>query len=180
MQSVIYDQNFFNTDGTLSGFWGDVVGQVGAAGVSLLPSLFGGGGGASSGQAKGLQAITAFGQQAIQTLTQIMQGLTSGQLSPADAVSNAQRIVAALSDPQYVYQAQRGKDADALNAFKQQAGQMLSQIQAAASAVRVDPKTGSPSLPNAGPAVGQSGGGIDSGTLLLLGGGLIALLLLTR
>ncbi len=179
MQTLIYDERMFNNDGTMSGGWGDFLGQIGAAGVSLLPSLFGGGGGGANGQAKGLQAITAFGQQAIQTLGQILQQLQGGQLSPSDAISNAQRIVSALSDPAYVYQAKRGKDAEALAGFKQQAGQMMSQIQAAASAVTVDPKTG---MPNAASPAQSSGmlGGIDTGMLLMLGGGLALLLLLTR
>lgn len=182
METLIYDENFLSGDGTMSGgIWGDVLGQIGAAGVSLLPSLFGGGGGGANGQAKGLQAITAFGQQAIQTLGQILQQLQGGQLSPNDAMSNAQRIVSALSDPAYVYQAQRGKDADALAGFKQQAAQMMSQIQAAASTITVDPKTGMPNA-TAGGQIRASGnaGGIDTGTLLLIGGGLVALLLLTR
>lgn len=176
MQTAIYEKGFFDAGtGTLEGFWGDLLGQGVAAGVSLLPKLFGGGGGAN-GQAKGLQAITAFGQQAIQTLNQILQGLTSGQLSPADAVSNAQRITSALSDPAYVYQAQRGKDAEALAGFKQQAGQMLTQIQALASSATVDPKTGMPQ----GSASANANAGVDTSTLLLIGGGLAVLLLLLR
>jgi len=173
----VYDQRYFDDDGSLTGIW-DFLGQVGAAGVQLLPSLFGSGGGGSGGQAKGLQAITAFGQQAIQTLQQIMQGLQSGQLSPGDAVSNAERISSALSDPQYVYQAQRGKDAEALAGFKQQASQMVEQIKAAASTVATatNPNAaGNNASPNA-----TNNKGIDTSTMLLLGGGLLALLLLTR
>lgn len=173
----IFDATFFD-DETLGSIWGEVLGQVGAAGVGLLPQLFGGGGGSSSGQAKGLQAITAFGQQAIQTLGQILQGVQSGQLSPADGVSNAQRIVNALSDPAFVYQAQRGKDADALAAAKQQANELLSQIQALASAVPANAQGGVAASPN-GPSSGGFGG-VSTSTLLLLGGGLVALLLMTR
>jgi hypothetical protein len=159
----------------------DVLGQIGAAatswGLNTLTSLVAGGSGT---QAKGTAAITAFGNQAIATLQQILAGIPSGQISRPDAVANAQRIVNALSDPVYVYQAQHGDDAAALTNAKAQAGELLRQIQALAGSVPTTGTTGQNTtvvpVPNQNTAVANS----DNSQLLLIGGGLLLAVLLLK
>lgn len=157
--SKVYHENYFDQQGdTLADIW-SAVGSIGAAGVSLLPSLFGGGGSAAGGPARGLAAINAFGSQAIQTLNQILSQLNGRQLSPADAITNAERIVAALSNPAMVYQAQRGNDADALRNFKAQANAILERIRAAAGI----PIAGNANAPATSPAaVSGNAAGVSS------------------
>lgn len=166
-------------DGNLGGIW-DAVGRIGAAGVQLLPSLFGGGSGSGTGQARGLAAINTFGQQAIQTLQQILQQLRSQQLSLQDALQNAQRIAGALSDPQYVYQAQRGADAEALRNFKAQAEQLLSQIQSSGVAAQTQTPVNPAGVPTATTPPSSLAGLSLSPTMLLVFGGLAALLVLKK
>lgn len=173
-----------NTDDDLGDVW-NAVGAVGASAVQLLPQLFGGGGSSAGGPARGLAAIQAVVQQAISSLTQLLQQAQSGQIAPAAAVSEAQRIAGALSNPQYVYQAQRGNDAAALNQGKQQAAAIVAQIQALAGNTTASGTT-SPVTTSAGgtaantpaSAPASSGFAADNSTLLLLGGGLALILLL--
>ena len=182
-----YCESYFDQNGpgeSLGDIW-TAVGSIGAAGVGLLPALFGGGGSAAGGPARGLAAINAFGQQAIQTLNQILTQLNNRQLSPADAIANAERITAALSDPRMVYQAQRGDDADALRAFKSQAAAILERIRSVSGISPADPAAVGTPITSGGSttAVGQAmpdGLSISPTVLLVVGGGLVALLLLKR
>lgn len=192
--SKIFDHDYFITrsDDTLGDAWG-AVGAIGASAVQLLPALFGGGGGGAGGPARGLAAITAACQQAIQSLNQLVTAATSGQMPLAQAISEAERIAAALSNPQYIYQAQRGNDAAVLNDAKAQAQTIIGRLRSLAAPV-APPATGGgtisqtsgPGLPggsavvNPSPVSGSSGGGlsIDTSTLLIVGLGLGALFLL--
>lgn len=168
--------------GELGSIWGDILGNAVGAGVNLLPSLFGSGGSSSGALPfRGSDAINACGQQAIQAMTQILQMLQARQISPADAVSNADRINSMLSNPSVFYQAQHGDDAAALRNFKSHAANLFSQIQSLAASISVVASggsatpAGSPSVANTTPA-GVSR--VDNSTLLLVGGGLLFLLLL--
>lgn len=188
---VIYDHRYF--DNNLGDVW-NAVGAIGAAGVQMLPTLLNNQGSAAGGPARGLAAIQAAVQQALSSLNQLLAAVRQGQIPPQQAVTEASRIANALSDPQYVYQAQRGNDANALNAGKQQAAALVQQIQQAAGASvpatttgGITTTTGTSPLPaNVQPTANMpttatpNGGGFDGSTLLLLGGGLVGLLLLTR
>lgn len=170
---LVQRQTAYDTEmGIVSALIGIIPGAIGA-----VRSLFGGGG--NSGQARGLAAINAYGQQAIQTLQQILSQVQSGQLSPNDANTNAQRIAASLSDPAYVYQAQRGNDAEALRNFKTQANQLVQQIQQAATAAAQAQSAAQAAATGIDPVTGQRTSGIDTNTLLLLGGGGLLLMFLT-
>ena len=158
------------------------MGWVGAAigaGTSILGpilgSLFAPCGGKNV--ACGLQGITSFGNQAIQTLQQILQMVSSNppMVSPQEAISNAQRISAALSDGNIVYQAKKGKDAAALTQFKSQAAQLVQQITAAATAKQAQLQQQS-----ASPLGGLAGSGGMGSTVLMIGGGVLLLMLLKR
>ena len=159
-------------DQDLGDIW-SAVGAIGASAVQLIPGLMTGGA-SSGGAARGLAAITAFGNQAIQTLQKILQ---LAPQNPQQAISDATRITNALSDPQYVYQAQHGDDANALQNFKAQAGALFQQIQATAAAtLGVTPtESTQTTLPAATPTITS---GIDTTTLLIAGGLLAAVLLL--
>ncbi len=170
----ILDDSYFDVSRDEGMGW---VGSAIGAGTSILGpligKLFAPCGGANV--ACGLQGITSFGNQAIQTLQQILQMVSSNppMVSPQEAISNAQRIAAALSDGTVVYQAKKGKDAAALTQFKSQAAQLVQQITAAATAkqAQLQQQAASP--------LGGSGGGITS-TAFMIGGGLMLLLLLRR
>ena len=169
--------------GDLGSVW-DAVGAIGAAATQVtLPLLLGSGGG-SSGPARGSAAVAAYCRQAIDTLNQILTSMQAGQLSRADAVSNATRIVSSLSDSNYVYQAQHGDDANILRTAKSQAGELLRQIQALAGSGQTSPAGPIPNETSAGNVSTVASAptpivaGIDNSTLLLVGGGLALLLLL--
>lgn len=175
-----------NTDDGLGDAW-NAVGAIGASAVQLLPGLFSGGGSSAGGPARGLAAIRAAVDQALSSLNQILQQVRGGQMAAAAGASEAQRIAAALSNPQYVYQAQRGDDAAALNQGKQQAAAIVAQIQALAG--NTTPIGGGVNTGGVSPVDTAAGGsaqapaasaagGIDTSTLLLLGGGLALILLL--
>jgi hypothetical protein len=157
----------------LGDLWG-AIGQIGGMAASTaISSLFSGGGGST--QARGLQAIQAFGQQVIQALAQIQQAIPAATADQkAQLLSQAGQVAATLGNETYVYQAQRGDDAAALQQFKQQAAALLQQIQAAAgSAVTV---TANGTVVPAG--TGANAIGISSTTLLLIGGGLLLFFLM--
>ncbi len=112
------------------------MGFVGAL-IGAAPGIFGsimglfGGAGKASGLPYGLEGITAYGNQVMQQLQNIDAMLP--QLPPeqlGQAVQQAQALAASLST--HVYQAKKGKDAAALNNFKQQAAALVSQISARA------------------------------------------------
>lgn len=187
---IYCDEKIWNNvdDDDLGDVW-NAVGAVGASAVQLLPSLFGGGSSSAGGPARGLAAIQAAVEQALSSLNQLLQSARSGQMSAATAVSEAQRIAGALSNPQYVYQAQRGNDAEALRNGKAQAAAIVAQIQALAGNTTASGgviSSGSPVTSSAGGSVADpaafapasGGSAIDNSTLLLLGGGLALVLLL--
>jgi len=191
---LVLDKRYFDdptadlSDGGLGDWW-NAVGQIGAAGVQLLPSLLGGGGGSAGGPARGLAAIQAAVDQALGSLRTLLSQARSGQMPVAQALAEAQRIAGALSNGQYVYQAQRGNDAEALRNGKTQAAAIVAQIQALGSGLPVGGQAGTQppvSVPAGGNTVGtppassvpSAGSGIDSNTLLIVGGGLAVLLLL--
>ena len=189
---IYCDEKIWNNvdDDDLGDVW-NAVGAVGASAVQLLPQLFGGGSSSAGGPARGLAAIQAAVQQAISSLNQILAGLRNNQMAPAAAISEAQRIVAALSNPAYIYQAQRGNDAEALRDGKSQAAAIFQQIQGIAAANTNAPLANANGVTTftAGGVPGDAGtspagagsaaiGGIDNSTLLLVGGGLVLLLLL--
>ena len=161
---LVYSEDYFNNAGTFGDVW-NAVGQIGATFVGMLPALSGGG--ISGGPARGLAAINAVGQQAIQSLQQLLAMVNSGQAPASAALPEAQRIAAALSDPQYVYQAQRGSDASALNSFKEQAAEIVRQIQSRGS-------SGGTSAfpPSTTPAASTPGHSISPVLLLAVFGGL--------
>ena len=164
---LISDQDFFNT--SLRGTGDDTMGFAQLIGmIPSIISLFGGG---RKAQFQGLAEINTAGSQATQAMQQILTALQSGQMSPAQAVAEAQKINATFNDPAVVYPAQKGNDAAARTQFVAQLGQALQQIQAAAAAKAA-------SAPNNAATGGV--GGISANTLILIGGGLAALMFLKK
>lgn len=119
-----------------------------AAGMFLVPKPPG-------GPARGLQQVQAFCNQVLAALDNLIQQAGSGQADHATVYSQADQLVALLSDPTAVYQAQHGQDADVLNAAKAAAAQKAQQAKAAADGVSqggstalvpvtIDPATGQP------------------------------------
>ena len=168
----IYNEDFFNAnfdpqDENL-GLAPFVIPLITAA-PSMLQSVLGIFGiGQRKAQFQGLAEINAAGQQATQAMQQIMAGLQSGQMSPAQAVSEAQKIVAQFNDPSIVYPAQKGDDAAARNQFISQLNAALQQIQAKAA-----------SMPAGGGAAGSIAG-FSTNTLLLVGGGVLLFTMLKK
>lgn len=195
----VYNSRYFDTaEGITLGddVW-TAVGQIGAAGVQVgLPLLLqsiNGGRVAAGGPARGLAAINAFGRQVIETLNQIIQQIRAGALSVADGIANGERISAALSNPAYVYQAQRGSDAAALRDFKSRSSALLEQIrqfaQITAGGGTVPTATAAaggttPAATTAagvgGPTAATASGAISGTTMILIAGGLAAILLLKQ
>lgn len=104
----------------------------GAIGAGLLGGI---GGGGNSQQAKGLAAIQAKGQEVISAFETLKQKITSdANFTKADAYTAADKLVAILSNSTEFYQAQKGKDAEALASFKQQAAQLAAQTKTFADA----------------------------------------------
>lgn len=188
---VTYDERFFNdTDADLGDVW-NAVGAIGASAVQLVPSLFGGGSSSAGGPARGLAAITAAVNQALDSLNQLLAAVRGGTMPAAAAVSEAQRIAEALSNPQFIYQAQRGNDAEVLRNGKTQAAAIVAQIQALAGNTTAGGAgvnyggIGSPVASSGGTAANplasapaSNGFAVDNSTLLLLGGGLALILLM--
>ncbi|MBX3299761.1 MAG: hypothetical protein KF736_09900 [Acidobacteria bacterium] len=175
MQRVFTSKDFETRD-TLAGFdWSAVAGQAAAAGVSTGLQILAGLGNSGGGlPAKGLAAITSFVNQAVQALQQILAGVAAGQFTGDQALSDARRIAGYLSNPQYVYQAQRGNDAAVLQQGKAQAAALLAQIEQAAAVAPV-PSGGAA---GASAAAGMQG---ESSNLLMIGGlALAAVIFLLR
>lgn len=145
-----------------------LAGALIAAAPGIFQSVMGLFGGGRKAQFQGLAEINAAGQQATQAMQQIMAGLSSGQMSPAQAVSEAQKIVQQFNDPSIVYPAKKGNDAAARNQYISQLNGLLQQIQAKAA-----------SMP-AGSGAAGSIGGISANTLLLVGGGLLVFSMLKK
>lgn len=133
------------------GGWGDIFKTIGAIGLGTAPAIvpsipglsntvrniistgaqvasqFLGSLNTSGGQARGLAAINAFGQKVLAQFPQLAQAAQQG-MSRAEVYQAADGLVAVLNDKQYVYQAERGKDAEALEAFKAQAKNLAAQV----------------------------------------------------
>lgn len=200
----IWQVNFENQLGGFFSFLGKIagvaapianfipgVGQYVSAGLRGLSSLSGGGGG--GGVAKGLQGITTFGNEVINAFGQLLSQAANGQITKEEAYQKADKLVSLLSDGSVVYQAQKGKDAEALNNFKAQAKQKADEVKAAADNFyqRQMQQQQQPQMqgailtgytPQGQPIYqyGGGGGGIDTTTLLLFGGGALILVLLLR
>ena len=162
----IYNEDFYNAnfdprDETMGVAF--VAPLIGAA-PGIFQSIMGLFGGGRKAQFQGLAEIQNAGNQAVQSMQQILAGLQSGQMAPAQANSEAQKIVAQFNDPSIVYPAKKGKDAEARNQFMSQLNSLLQQIQAKAASM---------------PAAGASGG-LSGSSLILLGGGLLAFMMLKK
>lgn len=175
----VYDEKFFNPAGDFrrgdetTGFIAPLIIAAPAIFQTVM-GLFN----KQTAQFQGLAGIQSGGQQLLQALSQIKSGLQSGQMSPQDAVSEAQRIAGTLSDPKIFYPAKKGKDAAELTQIKAAAAAAVSEIQTLASqiaqaqqAAGIDPRTGRP-LP--------SSGGLSTTTLMLVGGGLLGVYFMTK
>lgn len=170
MERLVYSQAYFDTTDELDTLGNPLVALIPQA-VSSIFGLFGGAG-KRSGLPYGLAGITSAGNQVIQSLNQVKAGIESRQIPPRQAVSEAQRLAETLETG--VYQAKKGKDAAALQSFKQQASRLLQEIQAlAAASVPANASSG-----GGGSTSGSPESGISSTTLLLIGGGIAAILLL--
>jgi hypothetical protein len=154
------------------GWVGAVVGAGSSILGPLIGKLFAPCGGANV--ACGLQGITSFGNNAISTLQQILQMVTSNppMVSPQDAISNAQRIASALGDGTIIYQAKKGKDAAALAQFKTQANALVQEITAAATQAQA-------ALQAKAAPVSMGGTSVNP-TVLMLGGAAVLLMVLKR
>lgn len=174
-ETRIYNSEYFN--GSYDPFDGNdenlglapfVIPLITAA-PSMLQSVLGiFGVGQRKAQFQGLAEINAAGQQATQAMQQILAGVSSGQMSPSQAVSEAQKIVQQFNDPSIVYPAKKGDDAAARNQYISQLNVALQQIQGKAA-----------SMPAGGGAAGSIGG-ISTNTLLLVGGGLLMFSMLKK
>ena len=165
-QTAIYNPDYYNAsfDPQDENLGVAFVAPLIAAAPSIFQTVMGLFGGGRKAQFQGLAEINAAGQQATQAMQQILAGLNSGQISPAQAVSEAQKIVAQFNDPSIVYPAKKGDDAAARNQYISQLNSMQQQIQAKAA-----------SMP-----ASNSGGGISGSSLLLIGGGLLAFMLIRK
>ena len=171
--AFVGDQEFFNTtlrpaesDDTM-GIAPLALALIGAA-PSIFQSVMGIFGGGRKAQYQGLAEINAAGQQATQTMQQILSALNGGQMSPSAAVANASKVVQDFNNPQIVYPASKGQDAAARTQFIAMLNQAMQQVQALAAS-KAAAQSGSP-------AAGGSVGGISTNTLILVGGGLAALM----
>ena len=108
------------------------IGAIISAAASIIPGLFGGGGGIP-GQAKGLAAITNATNQILSALENLRAQV--GQGNYQQLLAEAQRLTAALSDHSVIYQAQKGKDAAVLQNAKTRANQILQEIATAGAQV---------------------------------------------
>jgi hypothetical protein len=163
----IYNEDFYNAnfdprDETMGVAF---VAPLIAAAPGIFQSVMGIFGGGRKAQFQGLAEIQNAGNQAVQSLQQILAGLQSGQMAPGQAVSEAQRIVQQFNDPAVVYPAKKGKDAEARNQYISQLNALLQQIQAKAASM---------------PSGGGAAGGLSGGTLILLGGGILAVMMLKK
>lgn len=138
-------------------------------GNALLNSVGSGGSGASGGVAKGLAGITAYGNQVISALDAAMNANLD-----ANGITQAEALVASLSDPSRVYQPKKGKDAEALKNFKSQAAQKLDALRARAAQPAQQPQQ--PPNQTAPGAQTTADDGFDTKTLLLIGAGLLLIL----
>ena len=172
-EALVYSEGYFNGDDQQLGWVDAAI----SAGTAIVGGMFNRG--SSSQQYRGLAGINSAGQQALQSLQQILAAVsTNPPTMPLDqAISEAQRIAAALSNSQFVYQAQHGQDAAALQQFRTQAAELVRQIQSRAQTPS-GPVLGNPPASPGSTATG--GSGLGTGTILIVFGGLAALALLRR
>jgi len=142
---------------------------LGLSAVPIIKGLFSA---CKPGQACGLKEIQSFVDQVLQTLAQIQQMLETGLIDPSQAVAEAQRVSAALSDPTMIYQAKNGKDAAALANGKTQAAAAVQQIMTLAAQIVT-----SPAAPADASGI-TAGSGVSSSTLLIGGAAVLAAILL--
>jgi hypothetical protein len=120
----------------------------------------------AAAQAEQRATVEALAAAAERRERQAEQTYTDNARSAADAIANAERIVAALSNPAMVYQAQRGNDADALRNFKAQANAILERIRAAAGI----PIAGNANAPATSPAAASgNAAGVSSAPVQTFG-----------
>jgi len=183
---ALYQWN--ETDGTMrgiAGFFGKItgiaapfanlipgVGQFVSAGLGVVSALIAG----TPGQARGLAQITDFGNKILSAFDTL-----AGQLTPTNTIqiaTEADKLVALLSDPNAVYQAKKGKDAEALATFKAQAQQKADALKAAAAelARQTPVSTGNP---QANQIANSGDSQIPTGVLYAVGG-IAAFYFLTR
>lgn len=162
--------------------------------LDKIPTFGQGGGGSSSGQAKGLQQITDFVNQVLSALDSLKQNAANGE----DVSAQADQIAALLSDSSRVYQPKKGKDATALADGKSKAAAKVNEIKSLIQQTRVavqqqqqqsnnssnsnnNGSSNNNSNNNSNDVGGSLINGIDNDTLLLIGGaGLVGYLLLIR
>jgi len=155
--------------------------------IGVGSGLLGSGGGGSSGQAKGLAAITAFVNQALSALNQVKGTIATAQVAIYPQIlSTARQIEASLSDSSKVYQAKNGQDAAILANGKTQARALVQQIESMLVPATV-PNNATNTTPTGtgtdilGGSVNVAGVEIDTQTLVLaIGGGFLALMLFNR
>lgn len=149
-----------------------------AAGQFLVPKPPG-------GPARGLAQVQAFCNQVLQALDNLIAQAASGQIDHATVYAHADQLVALLSDPTAVYQAQHGDDANALNTAKAAAAQKAQQAKQAADAVSqaiaTGQQPGTVTTPVIDPATGQiiqqpaAAGSLDITTIAIIAGAGLAL-----
>lgn len=183
----IYDEKYFDPPGDFRrgddtmGIAPFVIPLVTAM-PSMIQSVLGiFGFGKPKAQFQGLAGIQSGGQQLLQALSGIKTALGSGQISPQEAVSEAQRLGATINDTTIFYPAKKGLDAAELTKIKGQVAaavtaieQLAAQVTQAMQAAGVDPRTGQP-LPSSSPL-----GGLSTTTLLMAAGGLLGVYFLTQ
>lgn len=175
----VYDENFYNTsldgvdDDTMGFAWASTLTSIGTALLGPIMGLFA----PCKGQnvACGLEGITAAVNTVKQKLGEIKSAIAAGQVPPEQigaAVQQAEALANALSDPSMVWQAKKGDDAAALAKGKTDAAVLVNEIKAAATAA----------AQNASQSAGLGGalGGISPTTLLLIGGGIFAVMMLRK
>ena len=146
----------------------------GIPGLSKIVGLIGGNGG-QTGQAKGLQQIEAFVSQVLTALDKLKEPASQGI---AEVTAAADQLVAVLSDQSKVYQAKKGKDAAALAKGKTDAASKASEIKQLLTAAQQ--KQANAQTQTNGSILGGADGEIDSSTLMLVGFGGLALILLLK
>jgi hypothetical protein len=166
---------FFDTPHDTLGFdWGgNVIGPGIQAGVSSLLGMAAGSKSANPCLQKQVSGDSAMGKCVPQVMLEFDKlEANMMQMSAADVKNAALAIASVFSDPRYFDQEIGGKSKQIREAAQQQAQQ-----RAAAIIAKVDQITGQ------APATGTpaaAAGGIDTNTLLMIGGGVLLFFLITK